>query len=168
MRGLFLSSMCFDDEKLLFSKYIKILENELKENFNLEGTHLSKSPSSQLTIIGDLVTIREAMISKQISVPDFLELTIKKASHSLRFFRNPNGQFAIFNGSKQETKFLIDKILNQADGKARGRGPVNLVKSGFDKIACQGTNVFVDIFGSNRKEVSKAPHAIEINIGKTR
>ena len=45
-----------------FSISLEFKETSLKENFNLEGTHLSKSPSSQLTIIGDLVTIREALI----------------------------------------------------------------------------------------------------------
>ena len=54
--------------------------------------------------------------------PDFLETIIKKGAHSLKFFRTPAGTLAIFNGSKQETKFLIDKIINQADGQPRGRG----------------------------------------------
>ena len=168
LRGLFLSCICFDNENESFNKYSKILEQELEESFNNEGMHSSKSPSSQLTILGDLVTIREAMLSKQLNTPDFLELTINRSSHALRFFRKPNGSFATFNGSKKETKFLIDKILNLADGRARGKGPLNLSQSGFDKIVCQGTNIFVDTSCNNEKVLSKVPHAIEINIGKTK
>ncbi len=168
LRGLFLSCICFEGEQELIKKYIKFLDTEIEESFNSEGMHFSKSPSTQLTIIGDLVTIREAMLSKQITVPSFLEEIIKRAAHSLRFFRKLDGKLATFNGSKQETKFLIDKILNLADGKARGKGPLNLSQSGFDKIVCQGTSIFVDTSGYKKDHLSKAPHAIEINIGKKR
>ncbi len=169
LKGLFLSSICFDDENDRYSKYRKILIKELKINFNEEGLHMTKSPSIQLSILGDLVTIREAIISKQILLPELLDMTIKKASHALRFFRKADGNFAVFNGSKQESKFLIDKILNQADGKARGRGPLNLPLSGFDKIVCQGTSIIVDTYNNNHKgSLSRAPHAVEINIGKVR
>ena len=33
--------------------------------------HESKSPSTQLEILGDLVTIREAIVSKQLKSPIF-------------------------------------------------------------------------------------------------
>ena len=75
---------------------------------------------------------------------------------------------AIFNGSKQETKFLIDKIINQADGQPRGRGPISLSKSGFEKIVCNGIMLFVDTYDNSDKNCSNAPHAIEINLGKNR
>jgi uncharacterized heparinase superfamily protein len=168
LRGLILSSICFDSEFFRLSNYIKTLEIELEKKFNSEGMHKSKSPSSQLTILGDLVTIREAILSKQMKAPGFLDLLIKKAAHTLRFFRNPNGQLATFYGSKQETKFLIEKILNQADGKARGRGPISLSESGFEKITCQSITVLIDTYSNNKHNTSKSPHALEINIGKSR
>ncbi len=168
LRGLILSSICFESQISGFNNYIKILEVELKKIFNIDGMHESKSPSSHLEILGDLVTIREAIASKQMKIPNFLDTLIKKAAHSLKFFRTPAGNLAIFNGSKQETKFLIDKILNQADGKARGRGPISLSQSGYEKLVCQGITVFVDTHYNNKKKSSKAPHAIEVYIGKTR
>ncbi len=160
--------MCFESQLVRFSNYIKILEAELKNNFNIDGMHESKSPSTQLEILGDLVTIREAILSKQLKSPDFLETIIKKGAHSLKFFRTPAGTLAIFNGSKQETKFLIDKIINQADGQPRGRGPISLSKSGFEKIVCNGIMLIVDTYYNSNKNCSNAPHAIEINLGKNR
>ena len=168
LRALILSSMCFESQLVRFSNYIKILETELKNNFNIDGMHESKSPSTQLEILGDLVTIREAIVSKQLKSPDFLETIIKKGAHSLKFFRTPAGTLAIFNGSKQETKFLIDKIINQADGQPRGRGPISLSKSGFEKIVCNGIMLIVDTYYNSNKNCSNAPHAIEINLGKNR
>ena len=97
--------MCFESQLVRFSNYIKILESELKNNFNIDGMHESKSPSTQLEILGDLVTIREAIVSKQLKSPDFLETIIKKGAHSLKFFRTPAGTLAIFNGSKQKLSF---------------------------------------------------------------
>ena len=168
LRGLILSSICFEGEEKKYTKCIKILNGELEKIFNEEGVHFSKSPSTQLGILSDLVTIREAIISKHLAVPEYLSIIIQKASHSLRFFRTNNGRFAIFNGSKQETKFLIDKILSLADGKARGRGPLSLSKSGFEKLTSPGIQVFVDTFKYNRGFSTRAPHAMEIIIGKTR
>ncbi|MAK09301.1 MAG: hypothetical protein CML36_02300 [Rhodobacteraceae bacterium] len=168
LRGLILSSICFESKIYGLNNYIKILEKELKINFNIDGLHESKSPSTHLEILGDLVTIREAIVSKQIKTPLFLDALIKKAAHALKFFRTPAGNLAIFNGSKQESKFLIDKILNQADGKARGRGPISLSKSGYEKIVCQGITVFVDTHFNSKKKSSKAPHSMQINIGKTK
>lgn len=168
LRGLILSSICFESQMSVFYNYIKILDKELKINFNIDGMHESKSPSTHLEILGDLVTVREAIVSKQLKPSHFLDALIKKAAHALKFFRTPAGNLAVFNGSRQETKFLIDKILNQADGKARGRGPMSLAKTGFEKIVCQGITVFVDTHYNSKKKSSKAPHAMEINIGKTR
>ena len=168
LRALILSSMCFDSQLEKFEYYKKILETELKTNFNIEGLHESKSPSTHLEILGDLVTIREAIVSKKLKSPDFLEKIIKKGAHSLKFFRTPSGTLATFNGSKQETKFLIDKIINQADGQPRGRGPISLSRSGFEKIVCNGIMIFVDTFNNGKKSSSNAPHAIEINLGKNR
>ena len=168
LRALILSSMCFESQLVRFSNYIKILEAELKNNFNIDGMHESKSPSTQLEILGDLVTIREAIVSKQLKSPGFLETIIKKGAHSLKFFRTPAGTLAIFNGSKQETKFLIDKIINQADGQPRGRGPISLSKSGFEKIVCNGIMLIVDTYYNSNKNCSNAPHSIEINLGKNR
>ena len=168
LRGLILSSICFESQMSVFYNYIKSLEKELKINFNMDGMHESKSPSTHLEILGDLVTIREAIVSKQLKPPQFFDALIKKAAHALKFFRTPAGNLAVFNGSRQETKFLIDKILNQADGKARGRGPMSLAKTGYEKLVCQGITVFVDTHYNSKKKPSKAPHAMEINIGKTR
>ena len=168
LRGLLLYSVCFEEEGNRYIKYIKMLKLEIQIIFNSEGLHFSKSPSTQLSILADLVTIREALISKQQEVPEFLSVVIKKSAHSLRFFRTGKGCLAIFNGSKQETKFLIDKILSIADGKSRGRGPSNLFESGFEKLNSSDLTVFVDAFKYNEKSSSSAPHAIEVNIGKNR
>ena len=168
LRALILSSMCFESQFDRYSYYIKILESELNKNFNIDGMHESKSPSTHLEILGDLVAIREAIFSKHLKSPSFLETIIKKGAHSLKFFRTPAGNLATFNGSKQETKFLIDKIISQADGQPRGRGPISLSKSGFEKIVCNGVMVIVDSSNNSKKNSSNAPHAIEINLGKNR
>ena len=168
LKGLILSSICFDQEQNKFKKFLKLLELELKDNFNSEGLHASRSPSIQLAILGDLVTIREAINSKQEKVSENLNVTIKKASHSLRFFRTLSGELAIFNGSKEEKKILIDKILHVADGKSRGKGPASLTQSGFEKLMGKQTTVFVDTFKNYKGLLAKAPHAIQINVGGTK
>ena len=54
----------------------KLEFKDRKTYFNIDGLHESKSPSTQLEVIGDLVTIREAIVSKQLKIPVFLETII--------------------------------------------------------------------------------------------
>ena len=90
-------------------------------------------------------------------VPEYLSAQIKKTAHSLRFFRTLDGSLCTFNGSKRETKFLVDKILNAADGKARGKGPLTLSKTGYEKLLVPEACVLIDSFSSSNKTFLKHP-----------
>ena len=73
-----------------------------------------------------------------------------------------------FQWFQRETKFIVDKILNAADGKARGKGPLTLSKTGFVKLLVPEACVLIDSISSSNKIFSKTPHAIEIYVGKNR
>ena len=133
MRGLILSGVCFEGGNKRFLKSLILLKNEILNNFNEEGVHISRVPSAQLSILGDLVTMRDIIMAAKKDVPEYLSAQIKKTAHSLRFFRTLDGSLCTFNGSKRETKFVVDKILNAADGKARGKGPLTLNKNWVTK-----------------------------------
>ena len=168
LRGLILSGICFEGGKKRYSKSVIILRNEILKNFNEEGVHISRIPSTQLSILGDLITIRDIIIASKIDVPEYLTEQIKKSAHSLRFFRTLDGTLSTFNGSKKETKFVIDKILNAADGKARGKGPLTLPYSGYVKLLVPEVCITVDSQSSKNKIFSKTPHALEVYLGKNR
>ena len=133
LRGLIFSGVCFEGGNKRFLKSLILLKNEILNNFNEEGVHISRVPSAQLSILGDLVTMRDIIMAAKKDVPEYLSAQIKKTAHSLRFFRTLDGSLCTFNGSKRETKFIVDKILNAADGKARGKGPLTLSKTGLRK-----------------------------------
>ena len=67
--------------------------------------HESKSPSTQLEILGDLVTIREAIVSKQLKSPDFLETIIKKGAHSLKFLEHQPEPWLYLMGQNRKLSF---------------------------------------------------------------
>ena len=168
LRGLILSGVCFEGGNKRFLKSLILLKNEILNNFNEEGVHISRVPSAQLSILGDLVTMRDIIMAAKKDVPEYLSAQIKKTAHSLRFFRTLDGSLCTFNGSKRETKFVVDKILNAADGKARGKGPLTLIKTGYEKLVVPEACVLIDSFSSSNKSFSKTPHAIEVYIGKQR
>ena len=168
IRGLILSLISFEEDNKALMRSIKLMEKEISKNFNSEGVHLSRSPFLQLTILADLVTIRDSFISSNLTVPEFLTSIIKKISHSTRFFRNQKGTLVMFNGSKTGNKKIIDRILNAADGKARAKGPKSLYKSGFEKLQTENICIFVDTLCSEENMFSSAPHSLEIGIGRNR
>ena len=168
LRGLILSGICFEGGEIRYKKSINLLENAIKNDFNEDGVHISRLPSSQLSILGDLVTMRDIIIAAKFDVPEFLSKQITKSSHSLRFFRVLDGTLSIFNGSKRENKLVIDKILNVADGKARGKGPLTLTNSGYIKLLVSEACIVIDSLSSNNKIYSSTPHAMEIYVGKYR
>ena len=168
LRGLILSGVCFEGGEVIYKKSISLLENAIKNDFNEDGVHISRLPSSQLSILGDLVTMRDIIISAKFDVPEFLSKQITKSSHSLRFFRVLDGTLSIFNGSKRENKLVIDKILNVADGKARGKGPLTLTNSGYVKLLVPEACIVIDSLSSNNKIYSTTPHAMEVYVGKYR
>ena len=63
--------------------------------------------------------------------PDFLETIIKK-ERSLKFLEHQPEPWLYLMG-QNETKFLIDKIINQADGQPRGRGQLVYQKVALKK-----------------------------------
>ncbi|PPR25649.1 MAG: hypothetical protein CFH34_01339 [Alphaproteobacteria bacterium MarineAlpha9_Bin4] len=168
LRGLILSGICFEGGEDRYRKSINLLENAIANDFNEDGVHVSRLPSSQLSILADLVTMRDIIIAAKYDAPEFLVKQITKSSHSLRFFRVLDGTLSTFSGSKRETKFVIDKILNVADGKARGKGPLTLSNSGYTKLLVPNACIIIDSLSAKNKIYSTTPHAIEIYVGKCR
>ena len=69
----------------MYKKSLSLLEEIICNEFDDDGIHLCRLPSTQLSILGDMVTMRDIMMSANYDVPDFLSKQIKKSSHSLRF-----------------------------------------------------------------------------------
>ena len=168
IRGLLLSIICFSGQEVKIKKTLALLEAEILNDLNQEGIHKSRSPYTQLAVLADLITIRDTLVTANLDVPMLLNDSVKKMSHALRFFRNINGTLAIFNGSKKGEKFVIDKILSEADGKVRAKGPTSLSESGFEKLSVPNVNIFIDTLSSKNNILSKRPHTIEIGVGKSR
>ena len=58
-------------------KKLEPSEEIIRNEFNDDGIHLSRLPSTQLSILGDMVTMRDIIISANYDVPDFLSKQIK-------------------------------------------------------------------------------------------
>ena len=84
LRGLVLSGVCFEGGELRYKKSMEFLKNAIVNDFNQDGVHITRLPSTQLSILGDLITIRDIIIAAKLDVPDFLSANNKFCA-SLRF-----------------------------------------------------------------------------------
>ena len=66
-----------------YLKSLALLKNEIDNNFNEEGVHLSRLPSTQLSILGDLITVRDIIMAAKIDVPEYLSSQIKKSAYTV-------------------------------------------------------------------------------------
>ena len=62
----------------------------------------------------DLTEIRALLQAAQTQPPPALARAIERMAPALRVLRHGDGGLALFNGSKEETRPLIDLVLTQA------------------------------------------------------
>ena len=107
-----------------------------------DGMVGERSPTVQLRALRDLIDIRSALISAERPGPAELEATIERMAPMLRFFRHGDGGLALFNGTQEGDRALIDLVL--ARSGSGGPAPREAPYSGFQRLASGGTYLIVD------------------------
>jgi uncharacterized heparinase superfamily protein len=77
-----------------------------------------------------------------VNAPSELSVALERAGQALRLFRHGDGALALFNGSREEGAALVDLVLTQ--GQARGRAPMLLEETGFQRMQAGRTLVICD------------------------
>jgi uncharacterized heparinase superfamily protein len=90
----------------------------------------------------DLVEIRNVLHGASVNAPPQLATVLERAGQALRLYRHGDGGLALFNGSREEGAALVDLVLTQ--GQARGRAPMALEETGFQRLQAGRTLVIVD------------------------
>ncbi len=141
LKGALAAAVALEEEGWL-TKVLKHLPDELGRQFNADGGHVERSPLQQLLAYQDLIEIRNLITGAGLTAPPQLGHVLDRAGLALRMLRHGDGALALFNGSREETAALLDLVLTQ--GQSRGRSPMFLDDTGFQRLQAQRTLVLLD------------------------
>lgn len=141
LKGALAAAIALEEEAYL-QRAVRFLPGEIDRQFHPDGGHVERSPTMQLLALQDLIEIRNLLHGAGVEPPPHLAAVLDRAAPALRLFRHGDGGLALFNGTRDETSALLDLVLTQ--GQARGRAPMELPETGFERLQAGRTLVIVD------------------------
>jgi len=168
--GLAFSGLCLSEGRKRLVKGLRLLCGELDRQILPDGGHISRNPAAQLSILLDLISLRDAMAARRIEVPKPILDAIDRMMPMLRFFRHGDGRLALFNGANEGPEGAIDAALSRDDTKGR---PFGLAPhSGYQRMPAGTTLVITDTGAPPPGLHSHMAHAgclsFELSSGKSR
>ena len=177
--GLAFSGLCLSAGQKRLDKGLALVCREVEKQILPDGGHVTRNPAAMLSILLDLISLREAMIHRHIHVPKPILDAIDRMMPMLRFFRHGDGKLALFNGANEGTEGAIDAALSADDTKGRPFGFAP--HSGYQRMVAGPTYIVADTGPPPPGRYSHSAHAgclsfemsvktarIVVNCGSTR
>ena len=146
-----LKAMIFAD--LAFLRDGKRFERSLEQNLARlakfvkryvahDGVVAERAPQLQVAVLRHLLDVRAALASAERRAPAELIAAIDRMAPMVRFFRHGDGGLALFNGSWEGERSLMDLVL--ARSGSTEPAPAMALQSGFQRLAAGTSLVIVD------------------------
>ena len=142
LKGLIAGIVSLGGSAARLAKALRALEREMPAQIFSDGGHMSRSPSTQLRVLQDLIDVRSMLRAAQIETPSAIQDAIGRMAPMLRLFRHGDRRLALFNDSVEEDGVMIDLVLTRSETK--GRAPVHAPDSGFERLQASNSLVVVD------------------------
>jgi uncharacterized heparinase superfamily protein len=155
--GLAFSGLCLSEGQKRLDKGLRLVCRELDRQILADGGHVSRNPAAVLSIMLDLISLREALKARRIEVPKPIRDAIDRMMPMLRFFRHGDGRLALFNGANEGPDGAIDAALEHDDTKGRPFGFAP--HSGYQRLAAGPAYVIADTGPPPPGRYSHAAHA---------
>lgn len=110
-----------------------------------DGVVAERAPHLQIVVLRHLLDVRAALASAEHKFPAELGAAIDRLAPMLRFFRHGDGGLALFNGTWEGDRAMIDLALARS-GSGEG-APAMALASGFQRLAA-GTSLVIADTGS--------------------
>ena len=110
-----------------------------------DGVVAERAPYIQMAVLRHLLDVRAALASADRRPPAEIVAAIDRLAPMLRFFRHGDGGLALFNGTWEGDRTLIDLVLARS-GSSEG-APAMALQSGFQRMAA-GTSLVIADAGS--------------------
>ncbi len=177
--GLALSGLCLSEGARRSDKGLRLVERELDRQILSDGGHVSRCPSIHLSILLDLIMLRQVLTNTNTPCPDKIQHAIDRMTPMLRFFRHGDGRLGLFNGSTEEENGAADAVLSRDEINAAPL--LDARHSGYHRIKAGKTTALIDAgppprgrfsqrmhAGCLSFELSAGPHRIVVNCGDAR
>jgi uncharacterized heparinase superfamily protein len=142
LKGLIAGIVMLGGSGAQLAKALKTLEREMPAQIFLDGGHMSRSPSTQLQVLQDLIDVRSMLRAAQNEIPGAIQDAIGRMAPILRLFRHGDRRLALFNDSVEEDGVMIDLVLTRSETK--GRAPTHAPDSGFERLQAGDSLVVAD------------------------
>jgi len=170
IKGLVLAGVCLPAGEAWLARGLALLRRELPRQILADGGHVERSPARQMQVLRDLIDLRAALHAGEMAVPPDLQAAIEQMTPMLRLFQHGDGALALFNGSNESEGWLVDMVLQRADG--RGRTILNAPDSGFQRLHAGRSLVIVDTGAPPPPGADRDAHAgtlsFEMSVGRER
>jgi len=110
-----------------------------------DGVVAERAPQLQVAVLRHLLDVRAALASAERRAPAELIAAIDRMAPMVRFFRHGDGGLALFNGSWEGERSLMDLVL--ARSGSTEPAPAMALQSGFQRLAA-GTSLVIADAGS--------------------
>jgi uncharacterized heparinase superfamily protein len=129
------------------------LEEELREQILPDGCHVSRSPSTQLAVLRDLVWLRHGLSAARAPSPLALHGAIERMAAILALLRHGDGGLALFHGSVEEDRAIVAETLALATPAARAErtalraavpSPDEAAYAGYERLSAGHTLALID------------------------
>ncbi len=176
LTGVVVGGLCLPGGRARANTALKKLLREVERQVLADGGHISRSPSSILAIVHDLVILRAALLTANRDTPYLVQNALDRMGPMLGLLRHGDGGLALFNGGFEEDADNINTTLDLADthGAALNAAP----HSGYHRLSAGDAAVIVDTgtpppgpfsidahAGTLSFEMSVGPHRMIVNCG---
>ena len=168
--GLAFSGLCLSEGSRRLRRGLDLVGKELTAQILPDGGHISRNPAAQLSILLDLISLRDALVAQGHGVPKPIRNAVDRMMPMLRFFRHSDDKLALFNGADEGPDGAVGAALAEDDtkGKPFGFAP----HSGYQRMAAGPTYVLVDTGPPPPGAYSHSAHAgclsFEMSVGRCR
>ncbi|HZS62980.1 MAG TPA: heparinase II/III family protein [Xanthobacteraceae bacterium] len=155
--ALTFAALCLAGQGRHLRKTVRLLVAELDRQILPDGGHISRNADVLSDLLLDLLPLRQAFFSRNLSPPASLLRAINRMMPMLRFFRHGDGNFAHFNGMGATQPDLLATVLAYDD--ARGTPVANAPHSGYQRIDASEVVLLMDAGRPPPLAVSHEAHA---------
>ena len=161
-----LKAMIFADLAFLRDgkRFEKSLEHNLgrlakfvKRYVGHDGVVAERAPQLQVAVLRHLLDVRAALGSAERRAPAELIAAVDRMAPMLRFFRHGDGGLALFNGSWEGERSLMDLVLARSGSSEAA--PAMALASGFQRMTAGTSLVIVDAGSPPGRGMDGTAHA---------
>ncbi|QEO16511.1 heparinase II/III family protein [Acetobacter vaccinii] len=114
LKGLLATAVSLPDQPEFLTRYLRLIDPVLADQFHPDGGHYSRNPQDQFLAVRELAEMLYTLQAARLPLPTGLLEAANRAAPALRAMRHGDGGLALFNGSAEQDSQLIEHVLNRA------------------------------------------------------